>query len=136
MQTQRYINGRPHLHFSFSHHKIRNLFTCSCFFLVPLKEKELKNAVIGVSLCYVKPIFVLLPRVNKLRECCYSPHYCMYYLHRQLFLYQLRHSSHKQGLCKVSKSYRIKRCIKKCSAAIQMPCVPQQDIKKSSSRQY
>lgn len=78
-------NAATHLYFSFSHHKTRNLFTCSCFSLVHLKEKE--NALIGVSLCYVKPIFVLLPRMKscKLRECSYSPHYCVYYLLNNYF---------------------------------------------------
>lgn len=33
-------NAATHLYFPFSHHKMRNLFTFSCFSLVHLKEKE------------------------------------------------------------------------------------------------
>jgi len=34
------LNAATHLYFSFSHHKMRDLFTCSCFSSVQLKEKE------------------------------------------------------------------------------------------------
>ena len=128
--------SHTHLHFSFSHHKTRNLFTCSCFSSVHRKEEE--NAPTGVSLCYVKPIFELLPRMYscKLRECSYSPRYRVYDLLRELFWCQLGHSLHKQELCKVSKRCRMKCCTKKYSVNIQVPCVPQQHREKCSSRQH
>lgn len=36
-------NAATHLYFPFSHHKMRKLFTFSCFSLVHLKEKEATN---------------------------------------------------------------------------------------------
>lgn len=59
-------NAATHLYFFFSHHTMWNLFICSCFSLVHLKEKEQETE--------------LQPRMNSCK-----PHYCVYYLLRQLF---------------------------------------------------
>lgn len=83
-------NAATHLH-SFSHHKTRDLFSCSYFSSAHLKEKASDNALSDIALCSVKPIFELLPRMNscKIRECSYSPYYPVCCLLSQLFWCQL-----------------------------------------------